>query len=194
MEGVKLDKEVKPDFFILDGQQRIISLYQTIVTNEVVTTSKRWYYIDMVKAMDNNYDLEEAIVSVNENKQITEDFGRRIILVLSSKELEFKNLMYPVCMIDNYSVWRREFNKYWQHDSDKIIFWDKFEDRIINSFNKYILPVIIMKKENPKEAVCQVFEKVNTGGVPLNVFELLTESFAAEDFDLKQDWQKSLRV
>jgi len=191
---VKLDKEVKPDFFILDGQQRIISLYQTIVTNEVVTTSKRWYYIDMVKAMDNNYDLEEAIVSVNENKQITEDFGRRIILVLSSKELEFKNLMYPVCMIDDYSVWRREFNKYWQHDSDKIIFWDKFEDRIINSFNKYILPVIIMKKENPKEAVCQVFEKVNTGGVPLNVFELLTESFAAEDFDLKQDWQKSLRV
>jgi len=191
---VKLDKEVKPDFFILDGQQRIISLYQTIVTNEVVTTSKRWYYIDMVKAMDNNYDLEEAIVSVNENKQITEDFGRRIILVLSSKELEFKNLMYPVCMIDDYSVWRREFNKYWQHDSDKIIFWDKFEDRIINSFNKYMLPVIIMKKENPKEAVCQVFEKVNTGGVPLNVFELLTESFAAEDFDLKQDWQKSLRV
>lgn len=191
---MKLDKEVKPDFFILDGQQRIISLYQTIVTNEVVTTSKRWYYIDMVKAMDNNYDLEEAIVSVNENKQITEDFGRRIILVLSSKELEFKNLMYPVCMIDDYSVWRREFNKYWQHDSDRIIFWDKFEDRIINSFNKYILPVIIMKKENPKEAVCQVFEKVNTGGVPLNVFELLTESFAAEDFDLKQDWQKSLRV
>ncbi|MGB4215631.1 MAG: DUF262 domain-containing protein [Thermacetogeniaceae bacterium] len=191
---MKLDKEVKPDFFILDGQQRIISLYQTIVTNEVVTTSKRWYYIDMVKAMDNNYDLEEAIVSVNENKQITEDFGRRIILVLSSKELEFKNLMYPVCMIDDYSVWRREFNKYWQHDSDRIIFWDKFEDRIINSFNKYMLPVIIMKKENPKEAVCQVFEKVNTGGVPLNVFELLTESFAAEDFDLKQDWQKSLRV
>ena len=191
---MKLDKEVKPDFLILDGQQKIISLYQTIVTNEVVTTSKRWYYIDMVKAMDNNYDLEEAIVSVNENKQITEDFGRRIILVLSSKELEFKNLMYPVCMIDDYSVWRREFNKYWQHDSDKIIFWDKFEDRIINSFNKYILPVIIMKKENPKEAVCQVFEKVNTGGVPLNVFELLTESFAAEDFDLKQDWQKSLRV
>lgn len=198
---MKLDKEVKPDFLILDGQQRIISLYQTIVTNEVVTTRneknykiKRWYYIDMVKAMDNNYDLEEAIVSVNENKQITEDFGRRIILVLSSKELEFKNLMYPVCMIDNYSVWRREFNKYWQHDSDRIIFWDKFEDRIINSFNKYMLPVIIMKKENPKEAVCQVFEKVNTGGVPLNVFELLTESFAAEDFDLKQDWQKSLRV
>jgi len=144
----------------------------------------------MVKAMDENYDLEEAIISVNEKKQITEDFGRRIVFDLSKKEFEFENLMYPVCMIDEYSVWRREFNQYWQHNREKSIFWDKFEDRVINSFNKYMLPVIIMKKENPKEAVCQVFEKVNTGGVSLTVFELLTATFAAEEFDLKQNWQE----
>ena len=45
-----------------------------------------------------------------------------------------------------------------------------------------------MTKENPKEAVCQVFEKVNTGGVSLTVFELLTATFASEEFDLKEDW------
>ena len=92
--------------------------------------------------------------------------------------------MYPVCMIDDYSTWRRGFNEYWQHNSEKSMFWDKFEDRIVNSFNKYMLPVIIMKKENPKEAVCQVFEKVNTGGVSLNVFELLTATFAADELDV----------
>jgi len=197
VEGVKLDNEVKPDLLILDGQQRITSLYQTIVTNEAVTTRneknyaiKRWYYIDMEKAMNENYDLEEAIISINEKKQITEDFGRHIVLDLSKKEFEFENLMYPVCMIDDYSTWRREFNTYWHHDREKSMFWDKFEERIINSFNKYMLPVIIMKKENPKEAVCQVFEKVNTGGVSLTVFELLTATFAADEFDLKTDWRK----
>jgi len=196
VEGVKLDQEVRPDLLILDGQQRITSLYQTIVNNEIVTTKnekkyeiKRWYYIDMVKAMDGNYDLEEAIVSVNEKKQITEDFGRRIALDLSKEEYEFENLMYPVCMIDEFSKWRRKFNKFWDYDGEKLSFWDKFEDTIINSFYRYMLPVIIMKKENPKEAVCQVFEKVNTGGVSLTVFELLTATFAAEEFDLKQDWQ-----
>lgn len=68
VEGVRLDNDVKPDLLILDGQQRITSLYQTIVTNEIVTTRneknyeiKRWYYIDMVKAMDVSSDLEEAI-------------------------------------------------------------------------------------------------------------------------------------
>jgi uncharacterized protein with ParB-like and HNH nuclease domain len=197
IEGVKLNNEIKPDLLILDGQQRITSLYQAIITNEIVKTKneknyeiKRWYYIDMIKSMDENYDLEEAIISLNENKQIREDFGRRIVLDLSEKEFEYKNLMYPVYMIDEYSAWRREFNEYWEYDREKSKFWDKFEANVVNSFTQYMLPVIIMKKENPKEAVCQVFEKVNTGGVSLTVFELLTATFASDDFDLKQDWQE----
>jgi hypothetical protein len=197
VEGVTGVNSVKPDMLILDGQQRITSLYQAIITNRVVDTKnvkgysiKRWYYIDMVKAMDNGTDLEEAIFSINENKIITENIGRDIVLDLSTPEYEYKNLMYPVGMVDEYSVWRKGFNKYWKHDSEKSEFWDEFEERIINSFNSYMLPVIIMNKENPKEAVCQVFEKVNTGGVSLSVFELLTATFASDEFDLKDDWEK----
>jgi hypothetical protein len=47
-----------------------------------------------------------------------------------------------------------------------------------------------MLKGTPKEAVCQVFEKVNTGGVPLTVFELLTATYAAEGFELRKDWEE----
>lgn len=197
VEGVKNVNGVKPEMLILDGQQRITSLYQTIISNEVVTTQnakkfeiKRWYYIDMRKAMDPDADLEEAIFSINESKIITDNIGRTIVLDLSTEESEYKNLMYPVCMIDEYSVWRKGFNKYWNHISEKSEFWDNFEEKIINSFNRYALPVIVMYKENPKEAVCQVFEKVNTGGVSLTVFELLTASFASDEYDLKEDWVK----
>jgi hypothetical protein len=195
IESVVLPTPVKPEMLILDGQQRITSLFQAIISNSVVKTRNekgyeilRWYYIDMAKAMDSNCDLEESIISINEHKQITENFGRDIVLDLSKSEFEYQHLMYPVHMIDEYSSWRRDFNKYWKHDSEKSAFWDAFEEKVINSFNKYMLPVIVMKKENPKEAVCQVFEKVNTGGVSLNVFELLTATFASEEFDLKQDW------
>ena len=119
IEGVKLSIPTKPDLLILDGQQRITSLYQAIVQNEVVTTRnergheiKRWYYIDMSMALDANADLEEAIISISEKKQITENIGRTIILDLSTPEHEYKNLMYPVCMLDEYNVWRRGFNTY----------------------------------------------------------------------------------
>lgn len=186
-----------PEMLILDGQQRLTSLYQAIITNRVVTTQnakkyqiKRWYYIDMVKALDSGTDLEEAIFSINENKVITENIGRDIVLDLSKEEFEYKNLMYPVSMVDEYDEWRTKFSEYWDYDRDKIKFWNEFEKRIIKGFTGYMLPVIVMKKINPKEAVCQVFEKVNTGGVSLSVFELLTASFASDDFDLKSDWSK----
>jgi hypothetical protein len=53
------------------------------------------------------------------------------------------------------------------------------------------LPIISLGKSTSKEAVCLVFEKVNTGGVSLSVFELVTASFAAEGFNLRDDWYGS---
>ena len=105
----------------------------------------------MVKAMDSNYDLEEAIISLNEKKQITEDFGRYIVLDLSQKEYEYVNLLYPVCMIDDYSTRRKGFNKYWEYCGEKLEFWDEFESKIIKNFSQNMDTVIILKKENPTE-------------------------------------------
>ena len=57
----------------------------------------------------------------------------------------------------------------------------------------YQVPVISLDKGTSKEAVCTVFEKVNTGGVTLSVFELVTASFAAGNFRLREDWDKRRR-
>ena len=198
IEGVILSNHTKPDMLILDGQQRLTSLYQAIVSNKIVTTKnekgfeiKRWYYIDMVKAMDPSVDLEESIISINEKKQITANIGRDIVLDLSKEEYEFEKLMYPVQLIDESDDWYMKYQEYYDYDRDKIIFWNAFKNKVIKSFEKYMIPVITLKKENPKEAVCQVFEKVNTWGVSLTVFELLTATFASDEYDLKEDWLKT---
>ena len=67
--------------------------------------------------------------------------------------------------------------------------YNDFERQVIKRFEQYNVPVIQLNKSTPKEAVCLVFEKVNTGGVALTVFELLTATFAAENFQLRDDWQ-----
>lgn len=196
IEGAPEVNGKKPELLILDGQQRLTSLYQAIISNKIVKTRnakgyeiKRWYYIDMQKALDPGTDLEEAIFSINENRIVTENIGRDIVLDLTSREKEFENLMYPVSLVDEYDTWFPAFFEFWEYDKEKIKFWNEFHRTIILGFNNYSLPVIQMTKENPKEAVCQVFEKVNTGGVSLSVFELLTASFASEEFDLKDDWK-----
>ena len=55
---------------------------------------------------------------------------------------------------------------------------------------QYTIPVITLDKDTPKEAVCQVFENVNTGGVSLTVFELVTAIFAMDNFELRKDWEE----
>ena len=66
----------------------------------------------------------------------------------------------------------------------------RFQSAVATNIMGYQLPIISLGKETPKEAVCRVFENVNTGGVPLTVFELIVASYSADDFELRKDWEE----
>ncbi len=59
---------------------------------------------------------------------------------------------------------------------------------MLETFKSYQIPVIALDRETSKEAVCVVFEKVNTGGKPLDAFELVTAMYAADGYELRKDW------
>jgi len=204
IEGATTSQQNNVEAFLLDGQQRLTSLYQSLLHEGAVDTHdargrriKRWYFIDMQKAMDPNVEREDAIISVPENKIETKNFGREIVHDLSSLELEFKKHMMPTeRLLDSKTDWLLGYISYWQSSNEKhpegdpITFYNRFTESVMNSFTGYDLPVISLDKQTPKEAVCTVFEKVNTGGVILSMFELVTASFAAQDenFSLRDDW------
>ena len=205
VEGVSDNGAIpkEPNHFLLDGQQRLTSLYQALRYAGPVTTHdsrgkriKRRYYINMIKALDTNpsSDREEAIVSVPENKKVTRDFGRETVWDLSSDELEYKQHMMPTERLLDTMDWVLEYINHWKNESvkhprdDAATILKEFNNKVLNNFTKYLLPVISLNKETPKEAVCTVFEKVNTGGVTLTTFELVTAMFAAENFSLRDDW------
>ena len=84
--------------------------------------------------------------------------------------------------------WADGYKKYHGYNETFIERYYQFRDEVIDTIVRYKLPVITLGKETPREAVCKVFENVNTGGVPLTVFELVTATFATYDFDLRKDW------
>ena len=95
IEGATENPEVQPDSFLLDGQQRLTSLYQSLRHEDAVETHdnrgrriRRWYYIDMLAAMDPDVEREDAIVSVPENRKESRNFGREVVRDLSRRELE----------------------------------------------------------------------------------------------------------
>ncbi|MDB5540086.1 MAG: hypothetical protein JWQ89_1813 [Devosia sp.] len=189
---------VRADDLLLDGQQRMTSLYQVTLRNQVVTTLtpknkpvKRWFYIDMRKALDPDVDREEAIVGVPEDRIIRENFAKDVKLDLSSREREFDALMYPVSMVFGWNDWQMQYVSYANAKGTFAETWpiiSSFNDEVIQNFTKYQVPVIALGKDTSKEAVCLVFEKVNTGGKPLDAFELVTAMYAAENHELRKDW------
>jgi hypothetical protein len=63
-----------------------------------------------------------------------------------------------------------------------------FKNQVLENFKYYRVPVIALDRSTSKEAVCVVFEKVNTGGKPLDAFELVTAMYAASGHELRKDW------
>ncbi len=197
IEGAPV-QSAPPSELILDGQQRLTSVYSAMYNSNPVNTEtdnkikiKRFYYIDIEKAIDPNIDRVDAIVSVPETRIVSSDFGRKEDLNVSTPELEFQHKLFPLNIILDFNKveeWSNQYCTY--YDFDKTIWkeFTQFKSQIVMPTLQYKFPVILLGKETPKEAVCQVFENVNTGGVSLTVFELVTAIFAMDDFELRQDW------
>ena len=203
IEGAAAQPQNNAEAFLLDGQQRLTSLYLALSHAGVVNTRdsrgrriQRRYYVDMRAAMNPNVDREDAIFSVPENRIETRDFGRAIVLDLSRPELEFENHMMPTEQLLDSLGWILEYNKYWanrNHPSGNLsAFLSDCQRVVLDPFSNYDLPVITLDKQTPREAVCTVFEKVNTGGVTLSMFDLVTAIFAAQNntFSLRDDWNE----
>lgn len=199
IEGVK-NVAVAPDYLILDGQQRLTSMYRTTCSTDAVLTKtdkgkeiKRFYYLDMKKCLDDNEDRYDAIVPIPEDRKVKTDFDRKVLLDLSTKELEYENEMFPINIIFDGSAredWADGYKEYHEYGKEYMERYKKFRTEVIETITGYKLPVITLGRETPREAVCKVFENVNTGGVALTVFELVTATFATYEFDLRKDWEE----
>ena len=196
--------DTEPDTLILDGQQRLTSLYWALKSRTAVETKdakgkpiRRWYYIRMEEAVRPDADQEDTVLSVPEDRLVKAFGGGRgtITLDLTSPDREYAAHLFPVNRIfgpaergEDSATWRQAYSEHWNYDAGKMRLYNEFERAVIKRFEQYQVPVIELKKETPKEAVCLVFERVNRGGVALTVFELLTATFAADNFQLRDDW------
>lgn len=193
-------RDLIPDFLVLDGQQRLTSIYQATYSQNPVATKtdkgkeiERYYYLSMEKCLDENEDRYDAVIPVPADRKIKENFDRDIKLDLSNHINEYENKMFPINIIFSSNLLMDWTMGYWTHynaDPEAINLFKKFKSEVIDTISSYKLPVITLDKTTPREAVCKVFENVNTGGVPLTVFELVTATYATQEFDLRKDWQE----
>lgn len=188
LTGAHLDEEREPELLLLDGQQRLTSLFQALCLDMPVETAdargkpiERWYYVDIAKAVGPSAERDESIVSVPTNKVLRTDFNRTVVLDLTTTEKECAAGLFPLHFVfDSQRVnsWKKAYIK---ADEDRNWdLWGQFDELVLQQIRTFQVPMIRLAASTSMDAVCAVFERVNTGGVPLNVFELLTATYAGD--------------
>jgi hypothetical protein len=195
-----------PARLLLDGQQRITSLFQSFRRDRPVETEdsrkvavRRWYYIDIEAAVRRGVDREDAILSVPEDRLLRRDRWRRE-LDLRDEAREWAAGCFPLNLaFDTLGTfqWMQKYLEAFGETGTNL--WPQFADLVLKNITAFSVPMIELEPDTPKDAVCSVFERVNTGGVPLDVFELLTATYAGNlaysrehdgnDFNLGVTWR-----
>ena len=205
IEGVVLADGRQAEWLLLDGQQRLTSLTQALTGSGVVKTMdargkdlERRYYLDIDVALQGDDRMDEAVKSIPADGTIRSNFGRDVEFDVSTEAKELEARHFPLRLLyDPFaaSIWLSKL------PDEKTM--PSFIARVLQPAGSYSIPAIQLDNTTTKSAVATVFEKVNTGGLPLNVFELLTSLFAGdadyyarhgEDFRLNDDWKQTKAI
>ena len=191
LEGIAEKPGVSPSDLLLDGQQRLTSLYQAIYSKDPVRTRNsremevdRFYYLDIPEALRVGADIKDAIIGVPADRIRRTNFGRDVAVDLSTRNKEFDKHAYPLNQVfDEQEDWFYDWRNYWKERGKDVSDWRwDFGREVITPITTYKIPVIKLHKKNSREAICLIFEKVNKGGQPLDTFELLTAMYSARVF------------
>ncbi|WP_019810418.1 DUF262 domain-containing protein [Saccharomonospora halophila] len=205
IEGVDEESaDVDPALLVLDGQQRLTSLSQALWGDGVIDTQdarrkvvQRRFFFDIVQAVKDPHNLDEAVKSLPGDGVLRENFDRDIVLDVSTRDKQLEHGYFPVNLAyrDSGTDWLFGYA-----DGDVA---RTFLNTVLTPMKSYTIPSIELDRQTTKEAVATVFEKVNQGGMKLTVFELLTAKFAGDadyyratgtDFRLKDDWDSTAEV
>jgi len=184
-EGVT-SENISPEKIILDGQQRLTALFQSLYSNlpanpksSMSSTSgkrlKRWYYMEIEKAITpGEENIEDSIKSSSEKLDTID---------------EYEKLVFPLSKTFSFSDWKDMCWKHLERDEETLKKLNLFEENIIkDGFLYYHVPYVSLAETTPFEAICPIFERINSTGVNLDVFDLLTAIYAAKGFNLRADW------
>jgi hypothetical protein len=186
VKGVDGRSKKGAEAIILDGQQRITSLYYAIRAPEFqLKDSKRnlYFYVNFLEFFKPSKDGE-------------------LILVLAEKvspQESYERLIFPLHSLENLSAWINGFEDYMD-----VVYPDdplkkkkglrrKIEDKLNYFLDGYEIPYIVLPRTMGLLQVTEIFERINTTGKALSIFDLLIARLSRHEIRLKDLWDESAK-
>lgn len=184
-EGAPALNGAQHTFLVLDGQQRLTSLYQAFYG-----VGEHRYYLDLKKLID-GADFEEAIFHVRANTKWAK--------ARENFETQAAELYLPLAVLKGgaggFGQWSKKVARKLD-DKARIELedaLDEIETKWIHAIDDYHFPVVTLSEKTQPDALCTIFETLNRTGVKLSVFELLTARFWPQNIKLRALWDQALQ-
>lgn len=189
-------KEPRPELLVLDGQQRLTALVYALTAPNLLlkdSSQRRWFFVDL--ALLTNDPEDDLIVFDRTQKELDG---------LDKQHVQFQRRILPATQLlkhDEYMRWRDGFddwikeNEAEQHDRFRKE-WRSQWDSAVGGFQSFDIPLLELPQiiDDDHEAlsrVCAIFEKLNSTGVELSVYDLLTARLYRHKIRLHSLWDKA---
>ncbi|MCS5479864.1 DUF262 domain-containing protein [Corynebacterium sp. YIM 101645] len=191
-----------PGLLLLDGQQRLTTLYHCLRGDGSVDTVdfrskriRRTFYVDVSRAVEAQVMPDDAVFSVDEDGQVRSHFGPDIPGGITSREAAVEHGCIPVSSL----LWEAGTDLLFDvaaRDTGSREDVKRFYDRIVKPLAAYDIPMIRLARETAQTGIGSIFAQANSAGLQMDVFELLTAVFATQEpeFSMAEDWEETRRV
>lgn len=189
-QGAPALKGGKSTYLVLDGQQRLTSLYQAFYG-----VGDHRYFVKIGDLLEGK-DFEDCLFYYRCNNKTA--------VAYQKLELQAKYMVMPLAVLSSgaggFSKWAMEIAQIATKDEatkDTAFqmlqrLTEEVGKRWIQTIDDYQFPVVTLSDETSAESVCTIFETLNRTGVKLSPYELLTARFWPQNINLRAMWAKAL--
>jgi hypothetical protein len=191
-------KVPQPELLILDGQQRLTALlYALTAPNHSLQDSsqRRWFFVDL-----------DLLLREPDNDEIVFDRSARELDGLDATDVQYVRHILPCTRLlkpSEFLSWRDGLDD-WLRNKDPEghkRFREKERDawtQTVNDFQSFVVPLVELPRvvNSEPEAlgrICAIFEKLNSTGVELSVYDLLTARLYRSGIKLHDLWDEACK-
>ena len=192
-------RDARPELLVLDGQQRLSSLIYALTAPDLSlkdSSQRRWFFL--------NLDL---LLSEPDSDEIIFDRAKRELRGLDTPDAQYKQRILPCTALltqQSFYAWRDGFEDWLRSNAPDQLGQYRSEWRdgwtsAATAFQTFEAPLVELPRVDESDSesigrVCAIFEKLNSTGVDLSVYDLLTARLYRSGIRLHDLWAEPARL
>jgi hypothetical protein len=192
-------QEPHPELLILDGQQRISSLIYALTAPDLSlkdSSQRRWFFVNL-----------DVLLSEPDSDDVVFDRAKRELRGLDTPEVQYEQRMLPCTVLltqQGFYRWRDGFEDWMRQTEPDMLDvyrsdWRDGWTSAVTAFQTFEVPLVELPRVDDSDGesigrVCAIFEKLNSTGVDLSVYDLLTARLYRDGIRLHDLWNEAVNT